>query len=82
MSFASALRHTMSEFNLTGTDLSEKSGVSKNTISAFRKGSQSLTVQNLEKLLGAMPEEARRYFFAELVDNRQISSAENLSQAA
>jgi transcriptional regulator with XRE-family HTH domain len=72
----------MSEFNLTGTQLSEQSGVSKNTISAFRKGSQSLTVQNLEKLLGAMPEEARRYFFAELVDNRQISSTENLSQVA
>jgi transcriptional regulator with XRE-family HTH domain len=82
MSFSSALRHTMSEFNLTGTELSEKSGVSKNTISAFRKGGQSLTVQNLEKLLGAMPEEARRYFFAELIDKRQASGAENLSQVA
>ena len=72
----------MTEFTMTGVELSEKSGVSKNTISAFRKGSQSLTVQNLEKLLSAMPEEARRYFFAELVDTKQTSNAENLPQVA
>jgi transcriptional regulator with XRE-family HTH domain len=82
MSFANALRHTMSEFKLTGTELSKKSGVSKNTISAFRQGGQSLTVENLEKLLGAMPEEARRYLFAELVNTKQTIAVENLSSVA
>ncbi len=69
----------MSEFNLKGTELSQKSGVSRNTISAFRQGSQSLTVENLEKLLEAMPDEARRYFFSELVNLKQVTAAENLS---
>jgi transcriptional regulator with XRE-family HTH domain len=81
MTFSNALRHTMSEFRLTGTELSKKSGVSKNTISAFRQGTQSLTVENLEKLLGAMPDEARRYFFSELANARQSSDMENLAQA-
>ncbi len=54
----------MSEFNLTGTELSSKSGVSRNTISAFRQGGQSLSVDNLERLLAAMPENAREYFFS------------------
>jgi transcriptional regulator with XRE-family HTH domain len=66
MSFANALKHTMTEFGLTGADLASKSGVSKNTISAFRRGKQSLSVNNLEKVLGAMPEEARSYFFNQL----------------
>jgi transcriptional regulator with XRE-family HTH domain len=82
MSFANALKHTMTEFGLTGIELAEKSGVSKNTVSAFRQGRQSLTVDNLEKLLGAMPKEARLYFFNEL-ENAQYETAdtENLSPA-
>lgn len=56
----------MSEFRLTGTELSSKSGVSRNTISAFRQGGQAISVDNLEKLLGAMSEDARRYFFSQL----------------
>lgn len=82
MSFANALKHTMTEFGLTGTELAEKSGVSKNTVSAFRQGRQSLTVDNLEKLLGAMPKEARVYFFNELENAQYISTeAEDLSPA-
>jgi transcriptional regulator with XRE-family HTH domain len=71
----------MSEFRLTGTELSSKSGVSRNTISAFRQGGQSLTVDNLEKLLGAMPEEARRYFFSQLQNTQCTPESENLSHA-
>lgn len=72
----------MSEFKLTGTELSRKSGVGENTISAFRQDKQSLSVDNLEKLLGAMPEEARRYFFLELENMKYASVSageENLS---
>ncbi len=72
MNFAAALRHTMSEFRLTGAELSEKSGVHENTISAFRQGTQSLSVKNLEKLIAAMPQEARAYFFAEIKDAEYI----------
>lgn len=66
MSFANALKHTMTEFGLTGAELASRSGVGKNTISAFRQGRQSLSVSNLEKVLGAMPEEARLYFLSQL----------------
>ncbi len=72
MNFATALRHTMSEFRLTGTELSQKSGVHQNTISAFRQGGQSLSVENLEKLIAAMPEEAREYFFSEIKNAEYI----------
>jgi transcriptional regulator with XRE-family HTH domain len=74
----------MSEFRLTGAELSRKSGVGENTISAFRQDKQSLSVDNLEKLLGAMPEEARKYFFLELENAKYASvntSTENLSPA-
>jgi transcriptional regulator with XRE-family HTH domain len=59
----------MTEFRITGAELSEKSGVSKNTISAFRQNRQSLTVENLEKLLAAMPEDAREYFFLRVIQH-------------
>jgi transcriptional regulator with XRE-family HTH domain len=81
MTFATALKRTMFEFGLTGVELSRRSGVSKNTISAFRQGSQSLTVENLEKLLGAMPEEARKYFFSELEHGEYSEKTEDLSLA-
>jgi transcriptional regulator with XRE-family HTH domain len=82
MTFANALKHTMTEFGLTGAQLAEKSGVSKNTVSAFRQGRQSLTVDNLEKLLGAMPQEARSYFFNELKDAQYtVANPETLSPA-
>lgn len=81
MTFANALMHTMTEFKLKGTELSKKSGVSKNTISAFRQGGQSLTVDNLEKLLDAMPEEARMYFFSEIANAKQTPNTKTLSAA-
>jgi hypothetical protein len=62
MTFANALKHTMTEFGLTGA--------------------QSLTVDNLEKLLGAMPQEARSYFFNELKDAQYtVANPETLSPA-
>jgi transcriptional regulator with XRE-family HTH domain len=81
MSFSSALRHTMSEFRLTGTELSSKSGVSRNTISAFRQGGQAISVDNLEKLLGAMSEDARRYFFSQLQGVRYSQKSEEPATA-
>jgi transcriptional regulator with XRE-family HTH domain len=81
MSFANVLKHTMTEFGLTGAELAEKSGVSKNTVSAFRQGRQSLSVDNLEKLLGAMPREARMYFFDELKSAEYKPSTDNMSPA-
>lgn len=66
MNFAKALKRTMTEFDLKGVELSQKTGLSENAISAFRRGSQSMTVKNLEKILRAMPADARQFFFHEL----------------
>jgi transcriptional regulator with XRE-family HTH domain len=65
MNFSRALKRTMLEFDITGIDLAQKSGISKNTISTFRQGGQT-TTETLEKLLAAMPAEAREFFFHEL----------------
>lgn len=53
----------MHRFDLSGADLAESSGVSMSQISRFR-GGQNLRIESLEKLLNAMPEEAREYMLS------------------
>ena len=74
MKFSDALRRTMFEFNLTGADLARQTGLSQNTVSAFKTGNQSISTENLEKILEAMPAEARRYYLRLLNDGFDKSS--------
>jgi hypothetical protein len=62
-SFSDAFKETMFRFDLKGSDLAEQSGLTAAQISQFRHG-KNLRIDSLEKILVAMPPEARRYMLS------------------
>jgi transcriptional regulator with XRE-family HTH domain len=60
MKFSTAFREAMFRYGLRGSDLSKRSGVSNAQISKFKSG-QNINVATMEKLLAAMPQDAREY---------------------
>lgn len=60
MKFAEAFRQTMFYFNLSGVEIAEKSGMSAAQISNFRHG-KNLRIDTLERILNALPPEAKVY---------------------
>lgn len=63
MNFAQALDQTLEEFGISGKWLSERSGVSQQMISGFRKGNQRVYSDSLEKIIATLPNDARQHFF-------------------
>ena len=53
----------MFRYNLTGKNLAERSGLTTMQISKFRNGGE-LRTDSLEKLLEALPPEAREYMMS------------------
>ncbi|NJO85309.1 MAG: hypothetical protein HC818_00090 [Synechococcaceae cyanobacterium RM1_1_27] len=75
--FSEALDMTLKEFKITGRWLSGQSGVSEQAISKYRLGQKDIEVGTYEKLIMALPSEARNYlFFKVLIKD---SSTEDLS---
>jgi predicted transcriptional regulator len=60
MNFSTAFCQTLEHYNLNNVDLCRNSGISLSRFSLFKKG-QNVRVDTLEKLLAAMPQEAREY---------------------
>lgn len=60
----------MFRYGLTGADLAEKSGITATQISKFRNGAD-LRTDSLEKLLSAMPEDAREYMMLLVLQKRE-----------
>lgn len=88
MRFADALQHTMFRFKLTGVEIAERSGLPTTRISEFRKG-KNIRIDNLEKILKALPKDARLYML-ELVgqddpiegdDDSASSSSETITDS-
>lgn len=69
MRLSEAFKETMFRFGLNGNALADKSGLTPSQISNFRNGSINLRTDSLEKLLDAMPYEARVYFFSLVQDD-------------
>jgi transcriptional regulator with XRE-family HTH domain len=70
-SFSEAFKETMFRFKLSGAEIAEKSGLTPSQISNFRNG-HNLRVDSVEKLLAAMPPDARKFmvlFVVEDTDN-------------
>ncbi|MGB6013750.1 MAG: helix-turn-helix domain-containing protein [Nodosilinea sp.] len=63
MRFYEAFKEAMHRFDLKGVDLSQKSGLNPSQISQFR-GDQNIRIETLEKILFAMPQEAREYMLS------------------
>ncbi|MBE9160667.1 helix-turn-helix domain-containing protein [Nodosilinea sp. LEGE 06152] len=60
MDFYDAFNETLHRFDIKAVDLAQETGLSMQRISQFKKG-QNIRVEDLQKLLGAMPQEAKRY---------------------
>jgi transcriptional regulator with XRE-family HTH domain len=72
MNFAQALDTTLNEYGISGKWLSERSGVSQQMISGFRKGNQRVYSDSLEKIVATLPIEAKHYFFSQLAGSNQL----------
>ncbi|MEP0910874.1 helix-turn-helix transcriptional regulator [Leptolyngbya sp. GB1-A1] len=60
MKFCEAFRETLFRFDIKGTDLAVRAGLTPTQISKFRNG-ENLRIDSVEKILDALPEEARKY---------------------
>lgn len=77
---ALVLRRLMSEFHLSGAELSRQSGVSYQQISKFRGGNE-ISRANFVKIIKALPEKARRWYLS-LVFDVTLDSEPNLQLEA
>lgn len=66
MKFSVALDRTLKEFGISAKWLAQRAGVSQQMISDFRHGNQRVYNDSLEKILAALPSDARKYLFAQL----------------
>jgi DNA-binding Xre family transcriptional regulator len=71
MRFSEAFRETLFRYGISGKCLAEKSGVSERQISKFRNG-DNLRTDTLEKLLEALPENAREYMMLLVLRRRDM----------
>lgn len=67
MKFCEALNETLEVFNLSAKEISQASGVREATISEFRRGLKDIHTDNLERLLHALPQEAKQYLFLKVL---------------
>ena len=67
MDWNTCFDRTLRDYNISAVWLSEKSGLSKTTISLFRTGKRPMTTENLDALLACIPSEAREHFFSLLL---------------
>jgi transcriptional regulator with XRE-family HTH domain len=76
MKFADAFRETLFRFELTGKEIAERSGLSPAQISEFRNG-KNLRIDSVEKILDALPQEARNYML-KLVASKGVESTDSI----
>ena len=64
MDSRSAFIETLNKFDLTAANLARLSGIEPEVISKYRTGKQNLRLDTFDKLIDALPEEAKFYYFA------------------
>lgn len=69
MEFAAAFRETLHHFRIKGEEVAQRSGLPASRISAFRNGT-NVRAQNIEKILDALPLEARYYWLHLVLFNK------------
>lgn len=72
MKFNQAFDATLKHFKISGKFLSEQSGIATASISEFRRGRKAIQTDSLEKLLHALPPEAKIHFFSSLLGGEEI----------
>jgi transcriptional regulator with XRE-family HTH domain len=79
VTFSQALDRTLTECGINAKWLSERSGVSQQLISGFRNGRQRVYSDSLERILTALPIEARQHFMALLAGPTLEASINHMS---
>ena len=72
MKFNQAFDVTLKHFKISGKFLSEQSGIATTSISEFRRGRKAMQTDSLEKLLEALPPEAKIHFFSCFLADEQV----------
>ena len=67
MKFCEAFNATLEEFRLSAKEISATSGVREATISEFRRGRREIQTDSLERLIGALPTDAKQYLFLKVL---------------
>ncbi len=80
MKISQAFDKTLKNFGINAKRLSEQSGVSEKMISLFRNGRQRIYSDSFEKLLDALPLEARLCFLIQLSEGK-LAALDQLSEA-
>lgn len=63
MKFADALDATLKHFCISAKEMATKSGVAESSISRYRRGERDIQAESLERLIAALPPDARHYFY-------------------
>jgi transcriptional regulator with XRE-family HTH domain len=80
LKISQAFDKTLKNFGINARQLSEQSGVSEKMISLFRNNRQRIYSDSFEKLLDALPLEARLYFLIQLSEGK-LAALDQLSEA-
>ena len=76
----SAFHKTLQRYGITNVWLSQESGVNDKMISRFRNGKTTIQTDTLQKLLDALPHEARSYYFSQLMGSSFVPNLELLAE--
>jgi transcriptional regulator with XRE-family HTH domain len=75
MRFSEAFRETMFRFRLKGVEVAMKSGLTPSQISSFQNGG-NLRIDSVEKILEALPLQAKSYMLSLVSQQEAISLQE------
>ncbi len=70
MKFVDAFNLTLEKFDITARELAIRSGVTDAAISKFRRGNRELKLESIEKILGALPDDAYYFLMTQWADER------------
>jgi len=77
MLYQEAFNQTIEHFRLSARDIASKAGMHESSVSNFRTGRKDLNLETWERLMSALPEEARQYIYLKVlvgtITNRGIS---------
>lgn len=72
MRFSDAFRETLHRFDLKASDVAMQSGLTRSRLSQFRNGT-NIRIDTLEKILDALPAEARMYMLKLVAEDPDTS---------
>lgn len=70
MKFVDAFNLTLEKFDITARELANRANLTEAAISKFRKGNRELKLESIEKVLGALPDDAYCFLMTQWAKER------------